>query len=86
MIKNKHIIKIKELIQQEVSMGTFGLVELELLAMEKEFTSQLSHNNRLSGSEQSSTHKSCNSCGVKKCIYNNNPVSDEPCCGDWEPV
>ena len=36
--------KIKELIQDDVSTGAFGLVELELLAMEKEFTSQLSHN------------------------------------------
>lgn len=35
-ITNKHIIKIKELIQDQVNMGTFGLVELELLDMEKE--------------------------------------------------
>lgn len=39
MIKNKHIIKIKELISDEVCMGTYGLVELELLEMEKELTS-----------------------------------------------
>lgn len=29
-------IKIKELISGQVDMGTFGLVELELLAIEKE--------------------------------------------------
>lgn len=40
-ITNKHIIKIKELISDEVCMGTFGLVELELLEMEKDFLDQL---------------------------------------------
>ena len=78
MIKNKHIIKIKELIQQEVSMGTFGLVELELLAIEKEFTSQLSHNNRLPGSEQSSAPKSCKQCIHKmECLPNTGMVCNE---------
>lgn len=37
---NKHIIKIKELIQDQVDMGTFGLVELELLEMEKELNTK----------------------------------------------
>ena len=40
-ITNKHIIKIKELVSDEVCMGTFGLVELELLEMEKDFSEQL---------------------------------------------
>ena len=40
-ITNKHIIKIKELISDEVCMGTFGMVELELLEMEKDFLDQL---------------------------------------------
>ncbi|HUH44187.1 MAG TPA: hypothetical protein VLZ44_03360 [Treponemataceae bacterium] len=40
-ITNKHIIKIKELISDEVCMGTFGLVELELLEIEKDFLDQL---------------------------------------------
>jgi len=40
-ITNKHIIKIKKLISDEVCMGTFGLVELELLEMEKDFLDQL---------------------------------------------
>ena len=40
-ITNKHIIKIKELVSDEVCMGTFWLVELELLEMEKDFSEQL---------------------------------------------
>lgn len=32
---NEHIIKILSLIQDDVGMGTYGLVELELMAMEK---------------------------------------------------
>ncbi len=33
---NEKIVKIKKLIHNEVCMGTFGLVELELLDLEKE--------------------------------------------------
>jgi len=33
---NKRIVNIKNLISDDVCMGTYGLVELELLAMEKE--------------------------------------------------
>lgn len=47
-ITNKHIIKIKELLSDEVCMGTYGLVELELLEMEKDSLDQIQ--NKLSNS------------------------------------
>jgi len=47
-ITNKHIIKIKELLSDEVCMGTYGLVELELLEMEKDSFDQIQ--NKLSNS------------------------------------
>jgi hypothetical protein len=37
---NKHIVKVKELIGDEVCMGTFGLVELELKEWQKEIEGQ----------------------------------------------
>jgi hypothetical protein len=48
-ITNKHIIKIKELLSDEVCMGTYRLVELELLEMEKDFLDQIQ--NKLSNSD-----------------------------------
>ena len=48
IITNKHIIKIKELLSDEVCMGTYGLVELELLEMEKDSLDQIQ--NKLSNS------------------------------------
>ena len=38
---NKRIVKIKELISGQVDMGTFGLVELELIEMEKDFKQEM---------------------------------------------
>jgi hypothetical protein len=35
---NEKIIKVKELIHEEVCMGTYGLVELELIEFEKQAT------------------------------------------------
>jgi len=40
---NKHIVRIKELIGDQVDMGTFGLVELELVEMEKELKQLKNH-------------------------------------------
>ena len=40
---NKHIVRIKELIGDQVDMGTFGLVELELVEMEKELKQIKNH-------------------------------------------
>jgi hypothetical protein len=31
----------------------------------------------------SEKEKSCYNCGHLKCSYNNNPVSENPVCGDW---
>ena len=53
-ITNKHILKIKELISDEVCMGTFGLVELELLEMEKDFPNQ-----RIENTSSNSGYKRC---------------------------
>ena len=56
-ITNKHIIKIKELISDEVCMGTFGMVELELLEMEKDFLDQLQN------TSPKSDYAKCPNCG-----------------------
>lgn len=52
MALSERSIKIKELIHSEVCMGTFGLVELELIELEKEkvnlfnrFTEFIAHHN-----------------------------------------
>ena len=68
-ITNKHIIKIKELISDEVCMGTFGLVELELLEMEKDFLDQLQN-------------KSSNS-DYAKCLQRFCDLLDDDDCFDW---
>ena len=47
-ITNEHIIKVKELISDEVCLGTYGLVELELLEMEKELEILRSFKNKIS--------------------------------------
>jgi hypothetical protein len=65
---NKHIIKIKELICDDVSMGTYGMVELELLEMEKELTSNTSTNSEkppcnMCASEQVQGYNFCSLCG-----------------------
>jgi hypothetical protein len=31
----------------------------------------------------SDSEKSCYNCGHLKCLYNNDPVSENPVCGDW---
>ena len=59
-ITNKHIIKIKELISDEVCMGTFGMVELELLEMEKDFLDQLQN------TSSNSDYAKCPCCGADK--------------------
>ena len=56
-ITNKHIIKIKELISESVCMGTFGLVELELMEMEKALLSDTK--NTIHNTE----YTKCPSCG-----------------------
>ncbi|HUV46581.1 MAG TPA: hypothetical protein VMW29_00450 [Candidatus Bathyarchaeia archaeon] len=56
-ITNKHIIKIKELVSDEVCMGTFGLVELELLEMEKDFSEQLQNTSSNSDYRMCKNHR-----------------------------
>lgn len=45
-------IKIKELIKEQVDMGTFGLVELELLELEKQRNTLLIKLGELTGFEK----------------------------------
>lgn len=65
-ITNKHIIKIKKLISDEVCMGTFGMVELELLEMEKDFLDQLQ--NKSSNSDYAKPCDGCNQIPTIKCL------------------
>ncbi len=68
-ITNRHIIKIKELISDEVCMGTYGLVELELLEMEKDLI------NAPQKKAHNSDYAKCPCCGEPWHIRENNSCS-----------